>query len=275
MIERHASSHTPPLVIAKLERPEALDNLEAIMQEADGVMVARGDLGVEMSPEMVPIAQKRIIEQANLQGKVVITATQMLESMIHQPRPTRAEATDVANAIFDGTDAVMLSGETAVGSYPVQAVKMMSSIVQQAEDYMPQWGRWKGLVEPKDLNDDTYFMTKAATELAHDKNVAGMATLTETGRTACLMSKERPVAPIWACTSNEDTYWRLNLYWGVEPMRVPLVESIDGMLQAVDHALLEKHSLKAGQQVVLTFGYPIQRQCPTNMAYLHTVGSSR
>jgi len=274
MIERHASRHTPPLVIAKLERPEALDNLEGILQEAEGVMVARGDLGVEMAPEMVPIAQKRIIEQANQRGKVVITATQMLESMIHQPRPTRAEANDVANAIFDGTDAVMLSGETAVGSYPVQAVSMMSAIVVQAEEHMRQWGRWGGNVVADNPDDDTYYITRAATELARDRNVAGLASFTETGRTARLLSKERAGVPIWGCTPNEDTYWRLNIFWGVEPIRMPLVDTIDGLLQSFDQVLQEKHALKTGQQVVLTFGYPIRRQCPTNMAYLHTIGSS-
>ena len=134
--------HIP--VIAKLERPEALDHLDAIIEAADGVMVARGDLGVEMSPEKVPIAQKQIIECANRHNRMVITATQMLDSMIHNPRPTRAEASDVANAIFDGTDAVMLSGETAVGEYPVQAVQMMSKISCQAEAHLEEWGHWHG-----------------------------------------------------------------------------------------------------------------------------------
>jgi pyruvate kinase len=259
-------------VIAKLERPEALDNLEAIMDQVDGVMVARGDLGVEMAPEGVPIAQKRIIELANIKGKVVITATQMLESMIQQPRPTRAEASDVANAIFDGTDAVMLSGETAVGKYPVLSVTMMSDIVLRAEQHITQWGRWEGLPEAGECDDDTYYMTMAATELARDRNVAALAAFTESGRTACVLSKERPEVPILACTPNEDTYRRLNLYWGVKPIRVNRVNSIDEMLKEVEQALLESYKLKPGQQVVFTFGYPIQKSRPTNMAYLHTIG---
>ncbi len=244
MISLHGGARRPPIVIAKLERPEALDNLEAIVDAADGVMVARGDLGVEMTPEAVPIAQKRIIELANLKGKLVITATQMLESMIQSPRPTRAEASDVANAIFDGTDAVMLSGETAVGKYPVQAVRMMSDIVQRAEEHISQWGRWKGLPEPGECDDDTFFMTMAATELARDRNVAALAAFTESGRTAQILSKERPVAPILACTSNEETYRRLNLYWGVRPIRVQQVSSIAEMLKEVEQALVARRRLK-------------------------------
>jgi pyruvate kinase len=273
MIKLHGGDRRPPVVIAKLERPEALENLEAIVEAADGLMVARGDLGVEMPPEAVPIAQKRIIELANQKGKVVITATQMLESMIQSPRPTRAEASDVANAIFDGTDAVMLSGETAVGKYPLQAVRMMSDIIQRAEEHISQWGRWTGLPEPGECDDDTYFMTMAATELAHDRNVAALAAFTESGRTARILSKERPVVPILACTSNEETYRRLNLYWGVTPIHVNQVSSIDEMLKEVEQAVLEKRGFKTGQQVVFTFGYPVQKARPTNMAYLHTIGA--
>jgi pyruvate kinase len=261
-------------LIAKLERPEALRNLETIIEESDGVMVARGDLGVEMPPEDVPLAQKRIIELANRKAKLVITATQMLESMIVQPRPTRAEASDVANAIFDGTDAVMLSGETAVGSYPVQAIETMSAIVRSAEAEIELWGRWNGIPETGDCDDDTYFMTTAATQLAHDRNVAALAAFTESGRTARMLSKERPVVPILACTPNEDTYRRLNLFWGVVPIRVSRVKTIPEMLKTVEHALLEKRALKTGQQVVFTFGYPIQAARPNNMAYLHTIWQS-
>jgi pyruvate kinase len=261
-----------PLLIAKLERPAALDNLEAIIAAADGVMVARGDLGVEMPPEAVPIAQKRIIELANLKAKIVITATQMLESMINQPRPTRAEASDVANAIFDGTDAVMLSGETAVGRYPLEAITVMSNIVLRAEEHITRWGRWAGLPEAGVCDDDTYFMTKAAIALAQDRNVTALAAFTESGRTARMLSKGRAIVPILACTPNEDTYRRMNLYWGVKPIRVPRVASIDEMLQAVEPALLNAYPLKPGQQVVLTFGYPVQQRRPTNMAYLHTIG---
>jgi pyruvate kinase len=267
--------HNPDVpIIAKLERPEALDNLESIIDVADGVMVARGDLGVEMAPETVPIAQKRIIESANRRTRIVITATQMLESMINNPRPTRAEASDVANAIFDGTDAVMLSGETAAGKYPVLAVKMMHEIVCQAENHLLEWGRWSGLPEPGYCDDDTYFTTHAASSLAHDRNVAALAVFTDSGRAARLLSKQRPQVPILAFTPDAETYRRLNLYWGVTPHFVPRVDTIEEMLRAVEQAILAQGSVQAGQQVVLICGYPIQANRPTNLTMLHTVGES-
>ncbi|MEW5868935.1 MAG: pyruvate kinase [Chloroflexota bacterium] len=271
-IQDLAPNAPPPPVIAKLERPEALDNLEDILLTADGVMVARGDLGVEMPPETVPIAQKRIIEAANSHSRVVITATQMLDSMIHNPRPTRAEASDVANAIFDGTDAVMLSGETASGKYPVQAVQMMASIIAQAEQNMSEWGHWQGMIKPIDAHDDTYFMTQAACELAHDRNVAAIAIFTQSGRTARLLSKTRPEVDILAFTPSPYTFARLNLYWGVHPHLVPQVNTIEAMIQAVESAMLAAHHVQPGQQVVLICGYPIAEARPTNLALLHTVG---
>jgi pyruvate kinase len=264
--------HVP--IIAKLERPEALDNLEAIVDVADGVMVARGDLGVEMAAETVPIAQKRIIQTANSHGKVVITATQMLDSMIHNPRPTRAEASDVANAILDGTDAVMLSGETASGKYPVQAVQMMNAIVCQAEANMARWGHWQGLDASLISYDDTFFMTQAARELAHDRNVAAIAVFTKSGRTALLMSKARPGVPILAFTPEISTYQRLNLYWGVCPHQVPHAETIDGMLNVVEAAMIASTPIQPGQQVIVLCGFPVHAIRPTNMALLHTVGSN-
>ena len=190
-----------PLLIAKLERPEALDNLEAILDVADGVMVARGDLGVEMAPEDVPGAQKRIIQAANRKGKIVITATQMLESMIHNPLPTRAEASDVANAVFDGTDAVMLSGETAAGEYPVEAVTLMDRIVRQAEAGFNSWGHMQEF--ESDDHDDAVALTRAARELAHDQDVAAVAVFTRMGRSALFMAKSRPCVPILAFTPEE------------------------------------------------------------------------
>jgi pyruvate kinase len=260
-------------IIAKLERPEAIENLHEIVHAANGLMVARGDLGVEMSPEEVPIAQKRIIESANRHSKIVITATQMLDSMIHNPRPTRAEASDVANAIFDGTDAVMLSGETASGKYPIQAVDMMNAIACQAETNMSDWGHWQGNIGGDTPQDDTFYLTKAARELAHDSNVAAVAVFTKSGRTALLMSKARPGIPILAFTPLETTYHRLNLYWGVVPRLVPHVENIDEMLRVVEHSMMETTSIKSGQQVVLICGYPVSDVRPTNLALLHTVGS--
>jgi pyruvate kinase len=262
-------AHIP--LIAKLERPEALENLDAILEVSEGVMVARGDLGVEMSPEMVPIAQKRIIEAANLKEKVVITATQMLESMIHNPRPTRAEASDVANAIFDGTDAVMLSGETAVGSYPIKTVEMMDAIITQAESNLKQWGRWHG-APVRDTHDDAYFITLAGCEMAQDRNVTAIAVFTENGRTALLMSKARPHVPILAFTPVENTYRRMAMYWGVTPYRVPMVDNVEGMLRVVERTILDETPLLKGQQVVLICGFPVGAMRPPNLALLHTLG---
>ncbi len=265
-----AYQHIP--IIAKLERPEALDHLDQIMDVTDGVMVARGDLGVEMSPEMVPIAQKRIIECANRHGRVVITATQMLESMIHNPRPTRAEASDVANAIFDGTDAVMLSGETAVGEYPVQAVEMMAKIICQAEAHVDQWGHWHGPTVADTVADDTVFMSLGVRELAHDRNVAAITVFTMSGRTALFVSKTRPAVPILAFTPNQNTYYRLQMYWGVSPYLVPQSSNLEEMLEDVDAVLIESRVLKPGQQVALTCGFPVATISPTNLVLLHRIG---
>jgi pyruvate kinase len=261
-------------IIAKLERPEALENLEAIIHASDGVMVARGDLGVEMAPEYVPIAQKHIIETANRHSRLVITATQMLDSMIHNPRPTRAEASDVANAILDGTDAVMLSGETAAGKYPVKSVEMMNAIALQAENVLGRWGHWKGSFEHVDSNDDTYFMTLAARELAHDRNVSAIAIFTKSGRTALLMSKTRPGVPILAFTPEVETYHRMNMYWGVTPHLVPHANTIEEMLRDVEEETLSSHPISVGQQIVLICGFPVHKVRQTNLAILHTVGET-
>lgn len=281
MISRLTSEnrHTP--IIAKLERPEALDNLKAIVEVSDGVMVARGDLGVEMSPEAVPIAQKRIIESANQHAKVVITATQMLDSMIHNPRPTRAEASDVANAIFDGTDAVMLSGETAIGKYPVQSVEIMDAIIRKAEEQRIKWGHWQGelgeaatdeIALGVATHDDALSITRAARELAHDRNVAAIAVFTQTGRTANLMAKARPVAPILAFTPVETTYRQLPLLWGVTPYLVPYADTLEEMLKRVEETIISYTPLQQGQQVVLISGFPVGAMRPPNIALLHTIG---
>ena len=274
LVSRFAPDRNYLPLIAKLERPEALDNLEDIMQVSDGVMVARGDLGMEMSPEKVPIAQKRIIECANRHGKIVITATQMLDSMIHNPRPTRAEASDVANAILDGTDAVMLSGETASGQYPVRAVQMMDAIVHEAEEHMAQWGHWRGL-QPDDQGDDTLYLTLAARELAHDRNVSAIAAFTKSGRTAWLMSKVRPGVPILAFSPEESTCRRMALLWGVTPHQVPHADTIEAMLSDVEKVIMGTGKFNPGQQVVLVCGFPVDQVRPTNLALLHTIGSAK
>lgn len=269
-IEELDEEGTHPLIIAKLEKPEALDNLEEILEVADGVMVARGDLGVEMSPERVPIAQKRIIQAANTHGKIVITATQMLDSMIINPLPTRAEASDVANAIFDGTDAVMLSGETASGAYPLEAVQMMDRIVRSAELSFQEWGHY---TTPKiATGDDAASMTRAARELAHDLNVAAIAIFTHTGRTALLMSKARARVPILAFTPTQVALGRMCLLWGVIPCLVPMSSTLREMVNHADAKLTTSGWLQKGQQVVIISGFPVSAVRPSNMALLHNVG---
>jgi pyruvate kinase len=268
IVSTRLGEQAPP-VIAKLERPEALDNLEGILEVADGVMVARGDLGVEMAPEDVPGAQKRIIQEANRRGKLVITATQMLESMIHNPLPTRAEASDVANAIYDGTDAVMLSAETAAGEYPVEAVAMMDRIVRQAETDFDRWGRAQ--IIKADERDDAVAICLAAKELAHDRDVEAIAIFTRTGRTALLLSKARPCVPVLAFTPVDATYRRLAAAWGVIPHHVPWADTVEEMIAHLEQALKEKGAIKPGQQVVLVSGFPVRDFPQPNMALLHTV----
>jgi pyruvate kinase len=191
-------------IIAKLERPVAMRNLDEIITEADGVMIARGDLAVETSPYYVPIAQKKIIDMANQKGKIVITATQMLESMIQHTRPTRAEASDVANAILDGTDAVMLSGETAVGKYPIKTVNMMTAIIHEAELNYENWGHHSNTRFAK-THSDSLSMARAAYTISDALDVASIAVFTQSGRTAILMTKMRPKCPIIAFTPHQNT----------------------------------------------------------------------
>jgi pyruvate kinase len=259
-----------PLLIAKLERPEALENLDEILEASDGVMVARGDLGVEIPPERVPTAQKRIILNANNHRKLVITATQMLDSMISNPLPSRAEASDVANAIYDGTDAVMLSGETASGQYPVESVLMMDRIVRESERNFTEWGNFK---TPDYLTeDDAVAITRAACELAHDLNVAAIAVFTQTGRTALLMSKMRPRVPIYAFTPNGLMHHRLAAMWGVNPVLVPMAGTLREMVRTADRILIESDTVQKGNQVVVISGFPVEAIRPPNMALLHTIG---
>jgi pyruvate kinase len=260
-----------PLLIAKLEKPEALEHIEDILDIVDGVMVARGDLGVELPPERVPPLQKFIIRSANARAKLVITATQMLESMVQNPLPTRAEASDVANAIFDGTDAVMLSAETASGEYPVEAVTMMARIVVEAESHFMEWGsrqdRRAGLGE-----SDVASMARAANELVRDSDVTAVAVFTMRGRSAWIMSKARPEKRILGFTSEIYTYRQMAFLWGVQPYLVNMANSMDEMLADVDSALVDS-GIQLGQQVVLICGYPVGALCPPNLALLHTVGS--
>jgi len=268
--ERPDRSSTP--IIAKVELPEAIKNLDQILEIADGVMVARGDLGVETSPSDVPIIQKEIIQAANHKTKIVITATQMLDSMIMNPRPTRAEASDVANAVFDGTDAVMLSGETASGNYPIESVKMMDAIIQKAEESNPKWGhQFQSTIGQQ--TDDTFAISIAARELAHNRQVSSIAVFTQSGRSALLQSKARPEVPILAFTPNEKTFHTLGLYWGVTPYLVPFSNSLEDMIRHVESALLKFADIQPGQKVIMISGFPIGAMRPTNLAILHTIGS--
>jgi len=263
---------TLPLLIGKLEKPEALDDLDAILDAVDGVMVARGDLGVELPPEQVPALQKRIIRAGNARGRLVITATQMLESMVSNRLPTRAEASDVANAVFDGTDAVMLSAESASGKYPVEAVQMMDRIVCEAESHFMEWGKESGLPDAMET-DDAASMAHAARALANDKNVTAVASFTMRGKSASLISKIRPPVPILGFTPEPETYRRLAFFWGVRPQLVPFANTLEEMLRYVDAAL--RATVQPGDQVVLICGYPVGAVRLPNMALLYTVGSDQ
>lgn len=256
-------------LIAKLERPEAIENLDEILDAADGVMVARGDLGVETSPSSVPIIQKKIIQAAANAAKTVITATQMLESMIHNPRPTRAEASDVANAIFDGTDAVMLSGETASGDYPVESVLMMDAIVREAESHFSEWGHASQKNEGSE--NDALSIAHAARELAFDRNVSYIAVFTQSGLTARLMSKVRPNVPILAFTPEERVLRRLQMHWGVQPHFVPYATSFESMIEFVEAAMRAVTPIHPAQQVIIITGFPIGAWRPANIILLHTI----
>ena len=267
---RYSQGKRLPLLIAKLEKPEALENLDAILEIVDGVMVARGDLGVELPPERVPVEQKRIIRTANRNAKLVITATQMLESMINNPLPTRAEASDVANAVFDGSDAVMLSAETAAGKYPVEAVQMMDRIVSEAESHFMEWGNEQVVAGLE--QSDTASMARAAKALANDKNVTAVACFTTQGESAWLMSKIRTRVPIMGFTPNGDTARRLAFLWGTRPHLVPFAHSLDEMLDFVDAELTRSDVVELGDQVVMICGFPVGAVRPPNMALLHTVG---
>ena len=259
-----------PPIVAKLERPEALDNLEEIMQVTNGVMVARGDLGVEMSPADVPSAQKRIIRMANECGRFVITATQMLESMITNPRPTRAEAADVANAIYDGTDAVMLSAETAAGAYPVESIRMMSRIVEESESHLDEWGHAASLVSI-DAHNDAAHICIAANDLAKDANAAAIVAFTVSGSTAMWTSKTKPRVPIYAFTPERSTLQWLSICRGVIPFFVPHADTLETMIMHVETAISSSTELKAGDQVVVISGFPVGQFRTPNLTLLYKI----
>ncbi|NIS61489.1 MAG: pyruvate kinase [Proteobacteria bacterium] len=250
-------------IIAKIETRQALDNIDALLQEVDGIMVARGDLGVETPLERVPLVQKMLIRKANAMGKPVITATQMLGSMIGNQRPTRAEVTDIANAIFDGTDALMLSEETAVGNYPVESVKTMATIATASEDGFPYelFAR-----EDHDRTSSTPdAISYGACLLAREVDAKAIVTPTESGMTARLVSRYRPAHPIIALSPNEGTIKQLSLSWGVVPIKVDRFEDTDDMIERAKRITVEMGFAKKGEKIVLTAGLPIGIAGNTNI----------
>jgi pyruvate kinase len=255
-------------VIAKLEKPEAIENLDAILEAADGVMVARGDLGVEMSPEKVPVIQKVIIAKACEARRTVITATQMLESMTLNPRPTRAEASDVANAVFDGSDALMLSAETATGAYPVETVRMMDRIIREAESSAVD------VLRPRPAQ---FNIAETAAELichaSEELKMKVIAVFTQTGSTARLISKHRPRRPIIAFSPIQETRRRLSLYWGVLPRTIGRVRDIEDLVRVTEDRLLEERLVRPGDVVGIVAGTPFFVGGTTNFMKFHAIGS--
>jgi pyruvate kinase len=269
LLEKHNASHIQ--IISKIENQEGVDNLDEILEVSDGLMVARGDLGVEIPAEEVPLVQKRMIEKCNLVGKPVITATQMLDSMQRNPRPTRAEASDVANAIFDGTDAIMLSGETAAGKYPVESVRTMARIAERTEAALNYREIFHRLSNAQEISV-TEAISQAVAKSALDLNANAIITATESGYTARMVSKYRPKAPIIAVTPNEDVMRRMALNWGVLPVKGEHVPSTDIMFEmAVDSALKTK-VVQPGDLVVITAGVPVGRSGTTNLIKIHHIG---
>src|SRR5580658_1007469 len=260
-------SNTP--LIAKLEKPQAIDHLEEILEAVDGVMVARGDLGVEMAPEKVPVIQKHVIRRASVWRKPVITATQMLESMIENPRPTRAEASDVANAIFDGTDGVMLSAETASGQYPREAVSIMSRIVIEAESNMGEFTLPRRRRDRHGLSIAETICESIA-HAAEDLPMGAIAVFTETGNTARMISKYRPKVPLYAFTHSEPVVRRMNLYWGVHPVRCRQAHSAEQMVTMAEQDLVRRGLLKPGDVLGVVAGTR-QLSGSTNLMRLHVV----
>ncbi|MGB0561569.1 MAG: pyruvate kinase [Spirulinaceae cyanobacterium] len=253
-------------VLAKIERPQAIAHLDEIVALCDGIMVARGDLGVEMSPEKVPLLQKRIINACNQQGIPVITATQMLESMITATRPTRAEASDVANAIIDGTDAVMLSGESAVGKYPVESVQMLARIATEVEPEL------NFINLPPAESDITHALSEALNAIDKILPLRWIVAFTTQGYTARLVAAERPHAPIIALTTDPKVYHRLNLIWGVIPLLIDnSLESVEALAHRAEEELRSRNLLEPGDIFLLLGGSPVQQTHGTNFMKLHTV----
>jgi pyruvate kinase len=264
---RRAKKDTP--VISKLEKPEAIENLEGILRVSDGVMVARGDLGVEMNPETVPVVQKNIIARAREFRRPVITATQMLESMTQNPRPTRAEASDVANAIFDGSDAVMLSAETASGKYPIEAVSMMARIIHEAEASIQEYPRPTTAQERLKVAETVAELVCHASRELHMKLIA---VFTHSGFTARLVSRYRPLVPIVAFSPEASTRRRMSLFWGVTSRHISDIKKIDGLAEVAEKRLLEERLVKKGDVIGIVAGTPMGIRGTTNFMKFHVIG---
>ena len=269
LLENNDGSHIQ--IIPKIENQEGVDNIDEILMVSDGLMVARGDLGVEIPAEEVPLVQKRLIENCNSAGKPVITATQMLDSMQRNPRPTRAEASDVANAIFDGTDAIMLSGETAAGLYPLESVQTMYSIAVKTEEAL----NYKQIVSARRKEKEsnmTEAIGQAVAYTALNLKVKAIIAPTESGHTAKMISKYRPGAPIIAVTSTEIPSRKLTLVWGVQPIVGSRVESTDELLEKAVEESLKHEYVKHGDLVVITAGVPVGQAGTTNLMKVHVIG---
>jgi pyruvate kinase len=276
MVRNRVAAHgADTWIIAKLEKPQAVEHLDSILEVADGIMVARGDLGVEVPPEQVPAIQKLIIRRAAEYAKPVITATQMLESMIENPRPTRAEVSDVANAIYDGTDAVMLSGESAIGKYPVEAVAMMSRIVIETERHMkePVSNEQRESRERRSGLSIAETICEATTHAADDLDLRGIALFTESGVTARQLSKYHPTAPIFALSPVEVTINRLNLLWGTTPVPCPKANTTEAMVECAER-LLEEGGYVRPKEVIAIVAGTRTRSGSTNFLRLHAMGES-
>ena len=256
-------------VIAKIEKPQALERLGDIVDAADGIMVARGDLGVELGPEKVPLWQKRIIEETNKRGKIVITATQMLESMITQPRPTRAEASDVANAVLDATDALMLSGETASGLYPVEAVKTMARIIDEIEHS----AYYRANIEVPDIQlaVPANAIAHAAMTAARAMKIKTIVTVSESGGAARLVSEYRPEANIVCLTTNEVSFRRLAMFWGVTAVLISPSATTEELIDRVEATLIERNLALPGENVLITMAVPVGSGMQTNVLKIHQI----
>ncbi len=256
-------------VIAKIEKPQALERLREIVEVSDGIMVARGDLGVELGPEKVPLWQKRIIEETNKRGKIVITATQMLESMMTQTRPTRAEASDVANAVLDGTDALMLSGETASGEHPLEAVRTMARIIDEIEK--SAYYRANIDVSMIELANSANAIAHAAVSAAKAMKLKTIAVVSDSGGAARLVSEYRPEANVVCLTTNEVTFRRLALFWGVTPVLMGPSATMEELLDRVEATLIERNLAPAGESVVITMAVPVGSGLQTNVLKIHQI----